>query len=272
MKFFSSSKKHSKKSHLEDQKLQDQHLRRHRSREDDKDDYDALPPYSESPSPTKSPVRPLHKSKSASSSSTKKSARPASPAAPPAASATAAAEPKRSSRHFSRASSDLGKSSSFRRNKIDPNTHPLNLPPDEIRRLSALSVMSARDSVERMDVDTPSAASAPSSPSQRKQSPPAAEQTPAQTPPPATNGASSPKKDDAPAPPPHTTDPNSPPPTPADEAEVFKTLGNKFFKEKNYKRAIEEYSKGTATIQPNILKFFSPFFCRVGRLSKLTET
>ena len=103
--------------------------------------------------------------------------------------------------------------------------------------------MSARESVDRMDVDPPSSAATPSSPP-RQESPPAAEQTGEQTPP-ATNGSSSPKKEDAPAPPPHTSDPNSPPPTPADEAEVFKNLGNKFFKERNYRRAIEEYSKGS---------------------------
>lgn len=104
--------------------------------------------------------------------------------------------------------------------------------------------MSARESVDRMDIDPPTDVSMPSSPPQRRQSPPASDQTPAQSPPPTANGSSSPTKEDAPAPPPHKTDPNSPPPTPADEAEVFKNLGNKFFKEKNYKRAIDEYSKG----------------------------
>ncbi|KAK7736795.1 hypothetical protein SLS63_003144 [Diaporthe eres] len=108
--------------------------------------------------------------------------------------------------------------------------------------------MSARESVDRMDVDPPSSAATPSSPP-RQESPPAAEQTGEQTPP-ATNGSSSPKKEDAPAPPPHTSDPNSPPPTPADEAEVFKNLGNKFFKERNYRRAIEEYSKAV-DLQPD---------------------
>lgn len=239
MKFFSSSKRQTKKSHSEDHKLQDNDPRRDRSREDDY----LSRSYPESSSPAKSPAKSLSKSKSASASPTKKSARPASPATP----SSAGAESKRSSRHFARASPDLGKSSSFRRNKVDANTHPLNLPPDEIRRLSALSAMSARESPDRMDVDPPATSSAPSSPTQRKQSPPAPEPTPAQTPTPATNGSSSPKKEDAPAPPPHTTDPNSPPPTPADEAEVFKTLGNKFFKEKNYKRAIDEYSKGMRT-------------------------
>lgn len=202
----------------------------------DHDDYvlDADYFHSESSSPTKSP------SKSASSSLTKRSARPASPATPTSPSGEAKHRSS-SSRHFSRASSDLGKSSS-RKKKADTDTHPLNLPPDEIRRLSRLSAMSARESVDRMDIDPPSSAAAPSSPP-RQESPPAADKTGEETPP-ATNGSSSPKKEDAPAPPPHTTDPNSPPPTPADEAEIFKNLGNKFFKERDYRRAIDEYSKG----------------------------
>ncbi|KAK7740528.1 hypothetical protein SLS53_005371 [Cytospora paraplurivora] len=111
--------------------------------------------------------------------------------------------------------------------------------------------MSARESVDRMDIDPPSSAATPSSPPQRQATPPAAaaaaaaaaQKTGGSQTPPATNGSSSPKGDDAPAPPPHKTDPNSPPPTPADEAEIFKNLGNKFFKEKDYRRAIEEYSK-----------------------------
>ncbi|KAH8752502.1 DNAJ domain-containing protein [Diaporthe sp. PMI_573] len=209
---------------------------------DDHDDYVLDTDYfhSESSSPTKSP------SKSASSSPTKRSARPASPATPTSPSGEAKHRSS-SSRHFPRASSDLGKSSS-RKKKVDTDTHPLNLPPDEIRRLSRLSAMSARESVDRMDIDPPSSAATPSSPP-RQESPPAADKTGEETPP-ATNGSSSPKKEDAPAPPPHTSDPNSPPPTPADEAEVFKNLGNKFFKERNYRRAIEEYSKAVE-LQPD---------------------
>jgi DnaJ homolog subfamily C member 7 len=56
----------------------------------------------------------------------------------------------------------------------------------------------------------------------------------------ATNGR-------APTPPPHKSAPTSPAPAPAptaEDAEAFKTAGNKFYKAKEYKRAIEEYSKG----------------------------
>lgn len=52
---------------------------------------------------------------------------------------------------------------------------------------------------------------------------------------------------EAPAPPPHKSPPASPeaPPAPTPEdAEAFKTTGNKFYKAKEYRKAIEEYTKG----------------------------
>jgi DnaJ family protein C protein 7 len=52
---------------------------------------------------------------------------------------------------------------------------------------------------------------------------------------------------EAPAPPPHRSNPSSPVPTPQDDAESYKAAGNKFFKEKNYTKAIEQYSKGMTT-------------------------
>lgn len=66
---------------------------------------------------------------------------------------------------------------------------------------------------------------------------------------PKTNGSSSASNTngDAPAPPPHKSNPTSPAapaaPTP-EEAEAFKANGNKFYKAKEYKKAIEEYTKG----------------------------
>ncbi len=52
---------------------------------------------------------------------------------------------------------------------------------------------------------------------------------------------------EGPVPPPHKSNPTSPaasaPPT-AEEAEAFKASGNKFYKAKEYKKAIEEYTKG----------------------------
>lgn len=119
--------------------------------------------------------------------------------------------------------------------------------------MSALSAaMSERDSVDRMDVDSPAPNGGdPSSPTQQQQQEeqqpprqPSPEPAPAAPTAPVTNGAATPVQEDVPVPPPHKSDPNSPPPTPADEAEVFKNLGNKFFKEKNFGRAIDEYTKG----------------------------
>jgi DnaJ family protein C protein 7 len=52
---------------------------------------------------------------------------------------------------------------------------------------------------------------------------------------------------EAPAPPPHKSNPSSPIPTPLEEAETYKATGNRLFKEKNYTRAIDQYSKGTTT-------------------------
>ena len=51
-----------------------------------------------------------------------------------------------------------------------------------------------------------------------------------------------------PVPPPHRSNPTSPTPVAAptpEDAEAFKTAGNKFYKAKEYKKAIEEYTKGS---------------------------
>jgi DnaJ family protein C protein 7 len=61
---------------------------------------------------------------------------------------------------------------------------------------------------------------------------------------PIPNGTTHDQEEAAPAPPPHKSNPSSPQPTPADEAEAYKAAGNRFFKEKNYTKAIEQYSKG----------------------------
>lgn len=63
---------------------------------------------------------------------------------------------------------------------------------------------------------------------------------------------------EAPTPPPHKSPPTSPvaaaAPTP-EEAEAFKNAGNKHYKAKEYKKAIEEYTKGTVrrTHTPSII-------------------
>ncbi|KAI4714761.1 hypothetical protein J4E89_000442 [Alternaria sp. Ai002NY15] len=133
--------------------------------------------------------------------------------------------------------------SSKRSSKYDRDSHPLNLPPEERQRLS--SQMSAMDqpTPQPMDVDREHSSSpAPSSPV-------------ADTP--KTNGANG--APDGPAPPPHRYTKSPPPPTanyaatpeaatppaepPTIDAEEYKAAGNKFFKIKDYPRAIEEYSK-----------------------------
>jgi DnaJ family protein C protein 7 len=58
----------------------------------------------------------------------------------------------------------------------------------------------------------------------------------------AVNGTSG--GEDAPMPPPHKSNPSSPVPTTEDEAEAYKAAGNRFFKDKDFKNAIVQYSKG----------------------------
>lgn len=48
--------------------------------------------------------------------------------------------------------------------------------------------------------------------------------------------------DGSPVPPPHKTP--SPPPKPAYDPEACKAIGNKYFKAKDYTRAVQEYTKG----------------------------
>jgi DnaJ family protein C protein 7 len=120
------------------------------------------------------------------------------------------------------------------RTLFDPNTtHPLNLPPEQLRRLSALSNMS-----DPIEVDTPDGHNGTASPP--PQAIPSSFDTSKTTSGTAANEA-------GPAPPPHKSDPSSPSgkaaPT-SEEAEAFKVAGNKFYKTKEYKKAIDEYTKG----------------------------
>jgi DnaJ family protein C protein 7 len=167
------------------------------------------------------------------SSSPTKSSYGASPASPAQREFKAKA-----SRTFARQATDPGSSSSSSRrgNKHDPHTHPLNLHPDEYKRLSALSAMSNRSSFDKMDVDKENSANPPSSPPTSQSS----YTVPINT----TNGAKESPNGAGPAPPPHRSNPSSPVPSAADEAEEYKAAGNKFFKDKDYKNAIIQYSKG----------------------------
>lgn len=206
------------------------------------------------------PSSPL-RSASTSNKSPKKSTRPASPVQPAPAQRerdSNSNSKSRSSRSFVRHSSDHISSSS-RRSKHDPNTHPLNLPPDEYKRLSALSAMSDRSSIDKMDVDKETPPNPPSSPPATSQPQAQASYTvPISSPTNGTKDASAksqaksptngerpaPASRAGPAPPPHGSRPSSPVPTAADEAESYKAAGNKFFKEKDYRNAIIQYTKG----------------------------
>lgn len=126
-------------------------------------------------------------------------------------------------------------SSSSKKDKYDSDTHPLNLPPEQRKRFSALSAMS-----DPMDIDSEIQNGA-SSPSVKTTVPGAFDA-------PKTNGTNT--NEEGPVPPPHKSNPTSPVAAPAptpEEAEAFKANGNKFYKSKEYKKAIEEYTKGTAS-------------------------
>lgn len=128
----------------------------------------------------------------------------------------------------------------------DDNPHPLNLPPDELRRLSALStaMSSPRDSREGgVPVPVPPADQMETTPSPEEAAPGSY---------PTTNGVHD-EDEERPTPPPHRT-PTSPGPQPEKreppqpeireaEAEAFKAAGNKHYKAGQYGSAIDEYTK-----------------------------
>ena len=135
--------------------------------------------------------------------------------------------------------------SGSRAQSFDRESHPLNLPPEELRRLSVLSAMSNRSSSEQaptpMDIDRESTASPAQSQPQPPSSPPA--EGSASSASQKINGDSNGNKteeDAAPPPPPHKV-PTSPPPI---DPEACKAAGNKFFKAREWQKAINEYSKG----------------------------
>lgn len=124
--------------------------------------------------------------------------------------------------------------------KENRDSHPLNLPPDELRSLSA--AMAAQEGArDLMDIDS----NVPDL-SQNVESP----ASPVSTAPGAfpeivnsiVNGVNGDHEDEkSPTPPPHRVQTMEKPPV---DAEVAKAAGNKFFKAKDYSRAIVEYSKG----------------------------
>lgn len=105
-----------------------------------------------------------------------------------------------------------------------------------------------------IDSEAPAASSppyvAPTSPPPQTNIPGAFENP---KPAPKANGTSG-MDGEGPVPPPHRSNPTSPEPSSAptpEDAEAFKTAGNRFYKAREYKKAIEEYTKGQ--ILPHIL-------------------
>lgn len=181
----------------------------------------SIPAPDRADSPDDSPQGSLHKSSAASS---------------PRKSPTKPSLSYRDLYHsHSRSSSTASKHSFFSSNRNLPSrdSHPLNLPPDELRRrLSAMAA--ARDESMRssMDIDRDT----PSSP---QETPPASQSDSAPT---NSNGVQHGDTERSPTPPPHRSSP--PQSQPSDGGESFKLAGNKFYKAGDYERAIEEYNKG----------------------------
>lgn len=185
------------------------------------------------------------KPKSPQSHSTPTTTTPAPAITTTTATTAAATHPSKSFPRFARRR---------RSSTSDSDSHPLNLPPDELRRLSQLSsaMSSPRDSRDggvSLNSDPMETTPAPETPSAARTS----------TPVPATNGVNGHEANDEsgetdtihdeqnrPTPPPHRT-PTTPPPPPAprpEDAEKFKAEGNKFYKAGKYVAAIDEYGKG----------------------------
>lgn len=137
----------------------------------------------------------------------------------------------------------------------DRNSHPLNLPPDELRRLSAMSVKSDQTASTPVDSEQEATASpVPSSPGTA-----ASNNVPGSFP--KVNGRrDSDDEESGPVPPPHRT-PTSPPPpeTPKVDPEACKAAGNKFFKAKDYDKAIKEYTRGIFSSSLRSILFLTRF-------------
>ncbi|SZF01571.1 unnamed protein product [Blumeria hordei] len=128
---------------------------------------------------------------------------------------------------------NLGTSSSPH-SPVDTKSHPLNLHLDQLRKSSKSTRMSCPELMEEdHEVQSP----VPTSP---KRSSSGAVETLTK------NGVTSPMNGEGPAPPPHRTNIINPPnisPSVMQEAENYKNAGNKYFKSKEYKNAIDEYTK-----------------------------
>lgn len=171
----------------------------------------------------------------------------------PPTSATTGPKPSSSMRK-SKSPRKHDKGKDKKKTKSDPDTHPLNLPPDQLRKLT---LQMARQEAEAEAYANNESASAEKDVPETNNneftlpqgtSPPANSSKNAPEPSPeaagegTTNGVNG-HDERSPTPPPHRT-----PPPPKVDPEACKAAGNKFFKAKDYERAIEEYSKGKSPI------------------------
>jgi DnaJ family protein C protein 7 len=137
--------------------------------------------------------------------------------------------------HHSRSSSAASRHSFFSssRHSHSRDSHPLNLPPDELRRHLSAMAAAREDMRSSMDIDreTTSSPQAPDTPTVQE---------------PTTNGVHNGEQERSPTPPPHRSSP--PQSQPSDGGESFKLAGNKFYKAGDYGRAIQEYNKGRSPV------------------------
>lgn len=127
-----------------------------------------------------------------------------------------------------------------KKDKDNRDSHPLNLPPEELRRLSA--AMAAQEGARNsMDIDSNGPVSSQNGDSPATPLKPAPGGFP-ESANGAVNGVNADQQDEkSPTPPPHRV-PMAEKPTV--DAEAAKAAGNKFFKAKDYSRAVTEYTKG----------------------------
>lgn len=132
------------------------------------------------------------------------------------------------------------KKATKKKNK-DQDEHPLNLPPDQLRQLSARMAKDEKRDSGQMDVDAESDLQ-PEVGSQNSQPPTPGSNAPGAFPSSSeqeyTNGDAR-EQTKSPTPPPHRVNTQ-----PKIDPEVAKASGNKYFKSKDYGRAIAEYTKG----------------------------
>jgi DnaJ family protein C protein 7 len=136
----------------------------------------------------------------------------------------------------SRSSRNLRKSGKRTSREVDLNEHPLNWPPEH--RLSILSNMSEPTPMD-IESDGPTA---PTSPPPQTNIPAAADT-------PKINGTQ--VNGEGPVPPPHKSPASPVAVLTLEDAEAFKTAGNKLYKAGDYKKAIGEYTKGIPTSRDN---------------------